>query len=417
MRKALVLLLALVFVGALGYAQGAPTVAINGFVETGVAAFLPGASGATNYWTQYNNDSGNAGRLRLGIAITSPDGNAGFVSRLEGDSGVIGNPGNNSSAGAFPLFFNRFAGWGKLLGGAITIKGGILDTTQFWTANRNWGGWLDGAAGLEVQVNAYPGLTVSYYLPAPVPATFAGAVLSGAALGFAPTFYAGGGGNQLLEVLQGSSIQANYMMANTVNIVAGYHFFAAVSPAVQSQTGYFWAGVDYLAIPNVTARVEFQALNIGNTGVNAAGPAADGAGGTGGQYNVFLEGAYTMAPLKIDVAAWIDLYAASSSAIGFDLEPNVSYDLGYAKVGVVGDIGNTLTPYNPINNAAGYGGLSAQPGQNSPKMNLDIGPYINVPITTGASVNAGFLYTVGDLSNDTGTSNGAAIYLDVRYSF
>jgi len=409
MRKALLLLLALVFVGALGYAQGAPTVAINGFVETGVAAIVPGDNtlNGPNRMIQYNNDSGNAGRFRLGIAITAPDGNAGFVSRLEGDSGVIGNPGTNSTAGAWPVFFNRFAGWGKLLGGALTIKGGILDESQFWTANRNWGGWLDGAAGLEFLVNAYPGLTVSYYLPAPVANPIAAGFVT--LLGPTPTFYAGG--NDLTEVLCGSSIQAAYAMPNTVNIVVGYQIAHAAStllgPTAQGQSGYMWAGVDYVAMPNITARVETQLKNISDSAL--------------GEYDFFLEGAYKMDQLKIDVGAWIYYFAASGSDLGYNIEPNVSYDLGYAKVGIVGDIGNIGGIYSgPLNSAASYGTpipFTAGPGKSGTKINLDIGPYIGVPITTGSSVNAGFLYTVGDLSNDTGTSNGAAIYVDVRYSF
>jgi len=421
MRKALVLLLALVFVGGMAFADAAaPSIAINGFAETGVGFILPGASGATSYATQYNNDSGNTGRFRLGIAITSPDGNAGFISRLEGDTGVVGNAGNNSSAGNAFLGFNRLDGWGKLLGGALTIKGGVLDDTQFWTANRNWGGWIDGAAGLEVLVNAYPGLTVGYFLPlpgflAPTTTPFNPVGFTGP---FGGTFYSGDG--RLIDVLSGSAIYANYVMANQVSIVAGFQG-AHSTVSDMAQTGLFWAGVDVLAFPGITARVEFQAWNIGNTD-KALGPSSDGVGGNAGQYNFFLEGAYAYplsgGTLKADLGVWIDIYAASGSDLGYDFEPNISYNFGVATIGVVGDIGNTLTPYNPINNAAVYDVLlCAAAGVSGTKMSGDFGPYIGVPIGPGSSVNAGLLYTIGDFSNDTGTSNGTAIYVDVRYSF
>lgn len=412
MKKALVVLLAMTCLGAAAFAADVapPSIAINGFVDTGVAALLPGGSNNTttqSMMTQYNNDSGNAGRFRLGIAITAPDGTFGFISRMEGDSGLIGNPGNNSSAGAWSMGFNRFLGWANVLNNMLTLKAGILDESLFWTANRNWGGWLDGAAGIEAMVKPMPGLAISYYLPAPISM---GPMGLGTAVAYS-------GSNYLLDAFQGSSIQAAYSMANTVNIVAGYHFFAANAyvSASQYQTGYAWAGVDVTAIPNVTARVEAQLVNIGSSTVGAD--------------DFFLEGAYVMGALKVDVGAWIYSFAASNSDLGYDIEPNVSYDLGYIKVGVMGDIGNmfgyglysgpleSAALKGPIDGADGIPFLSAGAGHSNTKMDADVGPYIAIPIGTGSSVNAGFLYTIGDLSNDAGTSGGAAIYVDFRWSF
>lgn len=393
MKKLLVVLLALTCVGALAFADGAPSIAINGFVDTGVAVLLPGASGATSTIQQYNNDSGNAGRFRLGIAITAPDGTFGFVSRMEGDSGLIGNAGGNSAAGQYVMGFNRFLGWANVFNGMLTLKAGILDELAFMTANRNWGAFLDGAVGIEAIVKPTPGLAISYYLPA---AQFPASIYN---LG-APVSYTGNG--SITDTLSGSSIQASYSMPDLVNIVAGFQG-AHSTVAYQYQTGLFWAGIDVVAIPNVIARLEGQMQNIGSS--------------TAGENDLFAEGAYTMGALKIDVAAWLRLYATSNSDMGWDIEPNISYDLGYAKVGIVGDIGNIAGLYSgPLNGVAVYD-VSAGQGIQNTKLSADIGPYIGVPIGTGASVNAGLLYVIGSLSGTTGTSNGAAVYLDFRWSF
>jgi len=400
MKKALVVLLAMTCLAGAAFAADTPSIAINGFVDTGVAALLPGASGATQTMQQYNNDSGNAGRFRLGIAITAPDGTFGFISRMEGDAGLIGMKGGNSNDGQWTMGFNRFLGWANVFNGMLTLKAGMLDELAYQTANRNWGSWLDGAVGIEAAVKPMPGLSISYYLPAaqvPVsPYNFG-----------APVSYTGNG--SLNDTFMGSSIQAAYSMPNTVNIVAGIQFAhanALAGSAVQDKSGLFWAGVDVTAFPNVTARLEGEMQNIGAT----TAP---------GENDLFAEGAYVMGPLKVDVAAWLRMYAASNSDMGWNVEPNVSYDLVVAKVGIVGDIGNIGGIYSgPLNSVAQYGvGLSAGQGIQNTKLNADIGPYIGVPIGTGASVNAGLLYTIGDLSNDTGTSNGAAIYLDFRWSF
>lgn len=208
MKKLLVVLLALTCAGALAFADGAaPSMAINGFVDTGVAVTLPGASGAANMIQQYNNDSGNAGRFRLGIAITAPDGTFGFISRMEGDSGLVGNKGGNSAEGNFGIGFNRFLGWANVFNGMLTLKAGMLDELGFMTANKNWGAFLDGAVGIEAIVKPMSGIAISYYLPG---------YLAGA--GF--NSYAGNG--QLMDVLSGSSIQASVSMPNLVNIVAGF---------------------------------------------------------------------------------------------------------------------------------------------------------------------------------------------------
>jgi hypothetical protein len=409
MKKALVVLLAMTCLAAAAFAADTPSVAINVFVDTGAAALLPGDASSNpvvkqNQIQQYNNDSGNAGRFRLGIAITAPDGTFGFISRMEGDSGLVGNAGNNSSAGAWSMGFNRFLGWANVLNNMLTLKAGILDESLFWTANRNWGGWLDGAFGIEVMVKPMPGLAISYYLPA-APIGQVGGVLP-----WGPVSYTGNG--SLQDTLSGSSIQAAYSMANTVNIVAGFqgaHANALAGSPVQDQTGYIWAGVDVTAIPNVTARIEAQMKNLGNTAVSL--------NNAGGENDIFLEGAYVMGPAKFDVAIWVYLYAVSNSDMGWDVEPNVSYDLGVAKVGIVGDIGNIGGIYSgPLNSVAVYDVRAGEGVQNT-KLNADIGPYIGVPIGAGTSVNAGLLYTIGSLSGTTGTSNGAAIYVDFRWSF
>jgi len=393
MKKALVVLLALTFVGALAFADVTP-LKITGSIETG-AAFVS-VKGAEMTWGAYDNDSGHAARTTLGIAFTTPDGNWGIISRLDAE-GIVGTPGAQGNSGNYLVGLDRAVLWGNVLPGMLTLKAGVLDEETFATENEGWGNYLDGAVGLEALVTPSPGLTVGYMVPM---ANSAGATdLNAAAVivGNGQNTLAGNG--SAVDAFSTSAVLLAYNIPDLANVVAGFRFGTGTAASVPTQTGYLWGGVSVKAIPNLLARLEVLYANLGNS--------------TSGDITILEEVGYTMGPLVLDLAMFQDIFSASGSSVAYNFRPNVTYDLGMAKVGVGIDYG-TENSYN-----WGVVGLAkaSSPSTGTTASNLDIWPFVTIPF--GANqINVGAVYAINDLSNSSANgASGFAVFIDYRVFF
>jgi hypothetical protein len=368
MKKALVVLLVLTCLSAAAFADVAP-LKISGSLETGFVVGMP--KDGTNTLKLYDNDEGNATRFLVGIAFTSADGNWGLNTRLDAE-GLIGDGSATGKSGALAIGVDRATLWGSVVP-MVTLKGGLLDEEAFATAWEGWGNWIDGQVGFEVLVKPMDGLTIGYLLPV-TGATDTFNTLTG----IPQPISAFPGSDSLNSTLASSTLLAAYSMPNLANVQLGYRNGAF-------NTGYLWGGVDVKAIPNVLARVEFQAM-------------AKTAAAT-----IFEEAGYTMGAIGLDLAMWQDVSSESGSKIGYNFEPSVTYDMTVAKVGLGFDFGNDAGQF--------WGVILPKPALDGTSFakretNYDTVAWVQMPF--GANlVKIGFAYGSGTKDNNAGANTSA----------
>jgi len=402
MKKALVVLLALTFVGAIAFADVTP-LKITGSLETG-AAYVS-LKGEDAMWNAYDNDSGHAARGTLGIAFTAADGNWGLITRLDTE-GIVGTPGAQGNTGNLAIGLDRAVLWGNVLPGMLTLKAGVLDEETFATENEGWGNYLDGAVGLEALVTPMPGLTVGYMVPinAGAPASDLNSLSVAAGTGNIS------GRGTAAESFATSAVLLAYNMPNLANVLVGFRFGTqdGALGAVPTQSGYLWGGFSLKAIPNLLARLEVLYQHLGDSDL--------------GDATVLEEGAYTMGPLVVDLAMFQDFFAKKqlNSQIRYNFRPNVSYNLGMATVGIGIDYG-TEASYNW--GVLGLPGASATPttpfqaGLDYKTANFDVWPFVTIPF--GANqINVALVYGMADTSDSSSDGgSGFAIFVDYRVFF
>lgn len=262
MKKALVVLLALCVVGVMGFAETKWSVSsLYGF---GVVS-----NSAGNGVLGYDYSQVGGGRTRLKGTITSDDGNVGFLARFQ-DTAL--------ATGAGLVNLNQLYGWGKLFGGMLTVKAGILDDYTISLGDWQCFGNLDGKTGIFFDATPISGLDIGFFQYIPT------------ALG-----YAG---------VNGDVLGVSFLMPNVVRVGGGVTLNTSTSTATSGNVAY--AFFDVKAVPGLTLNAEAQfALYNGDTPITAA-------------ENI----GYAMGPLT--VRAYVGEYM-NKSGLDWGAEPIVSY--------------------------------------------------------------------------------------------
>jgi hypothetical protein len=153
MKRLVIVALVLAVIGSFAFADGTPKWSIGTWTGMGILS-----SGGANSVEQYDYNWVGGSAYRLGFTYTATDGNAGFNSRLQ-----MGSP----VGAVVPAIFNQLNAWGKMFGGVLTVRGGILDDYTIATKDWNTFGTTDGAFGLYVNITPMEGLDIGYFQPVP----------------------------------------------------------------------------------------------------------------------------------------------------------------------------------------------------------------------------------------------------------
>lgn len=354
MKKSFVLFVALVLFQATAHAQTGDAVKISIELDTGARdVFTFSGSSRTDAVSLYDVNSGEPSRFRVGLGVTSIDGNWGITTRLE--SGL--------KAGGFAASWNRALVWGKVLDNLLTVKAGLLDEEAFsftwrpWGVENIWGAQFDGNIGVELQVRPVGGLTVGYIFP----------IVDGV---------------KFDNSLKGSYIAAAYEMSAVFTLVAGVQL---VSVPNSSDA---WLGLDVKAWEGLTARLAAQATDIGDAHTS--------------WLEIYQEAGYILAGLGLNLKAWEEVYALADSGIGWQVETTVSYPIGIATVALTGDLGNLVAQDpNPV-------APSLQP------LGYAIGPSVTLALSGSSAVQGGARFKIRDVDESISTLQ---IFLSFRWVF
>jgi len=364
MKKLLIVLLALTVLGVFAFAQdAAPTLVWGGSVNSGFAE-VSNSAASTNVGQYYDYNSESGGRIRLQGAINAADGNSGFQFRVQ-----------NDGLGATAPVLNQAWAYGKFLDGMVKVEAGKLNNYAFSTGDWACFGDHDGGLGALLSVTPMEGVAIGAYLPMPT----------------GGTGYTSG------------TLQFAYTMKDVFTLVGGY----TLSP-LTTNTGDIYAGVVLKAIPNLAFDAELQLTKL-----------ADSAPVLSGTTTIVEHAAYTMGAMTASIYAAQWMYAAASSNLYYNFEPQVAYKV--ADPVTVALIGNVYT-YNQ--GASGWNFLSPTDGISaltsiaggSPVLAFGAGP--NVQLSVG-----GFKVTIGDYYGiipafaGAATTNINVFYTGFAYSF
>jgi len=272
MKKALIVLLALCFVGAVAFAEGeTPTVkyAVNTWYGFGV--YSPSSG---NDLIAFDYDWNGTSATRVKFFYTAADGTYGFNSRAEFSELT----GASWLVQPLPVVLNRLNGWAKLFNGMLTIRAGILDDYTIATTDWFLFGTTNKKTGMYFNLTPISGLDIGFFQV--IPDAPVGLSANGDMVGFA------------------------FAMPNLLSVQAGVQldFTNTVSTGHQ-----IWFGANVSAVPNLTAILEGRVKLL-----NGSTP-------------ILLEQnlGYTMGPLT--VGARIGEY--SDNGLDWGVEPTVAYKL------------------------------------------------------------------------------------------
>jgi hypothetical protein len=326
MKKALVVLLVLAVVSVAAFADVKWSVSnLYGF---GIVSNSVG-NGVVGYdYSQVGN-----GRTRFTGKLNSDDGNVGFVVRSQ-DTALVKT--------ASPIW-NQLYGWGKLFGGMLTVKAGILDDYTISLGDWQCFGNLDGKTGVFFDATPIAGLDIGFYQYIPVGTSWNGP--------------------------NGDVIGVSFLMPNVVRVGGGVTLDLTTSTATTGNQVYVF--FDVKAVPGLTLNAEAQfGLYNGDTPITAAEDIG-----------------YAMGPLT--VRAYVGEYM-DKNGLDWGVEPIVSYKV------------NDNITVNAIVNAYSYG--YAGVGNVTFMSPIDVGVLAAGATKTivfggGAFLNyamGGFTLTVGD---------------------
>jgi len=359
MKKALVVLLALVCLSAAAFADMAkPTASWSVVGLYGFGVYSPSGG---NSIVPYDYSQVGSNRTRLDFGWTTADGNAGFNNETQ----LVGIGSNATIGGAT---FTAWQVWGKLFDGLLTVKGGQLDDYGFGTKDWFNFGTLSGqdayvGPGIAFELAPMSGLKVLFFQQIPVTSGLAA-------------------GNLGAANLNGDQFGVTYDVPNIVGVQLGTVLNNAYTAAAGTQV-YF--GFNVTAVPGLTAILEGNAWVLnGSTPIQL-------------EQNI----AYTMGMLT--VGARLGEYD-TSTGLDWGIDPTVTYklDSNFAVNAIVNiyDYGNAglgygagfnansastlgkITFYSPIDAAAIAGGATAT---------VDFGVGASLTYTL-----SGFTLTVGD---------------------
>jgi len=344
MRKALILLVVFALVGAAAFADGTAKWSITsdyGF------AFASPPSPAVNTLNPFDWSSETTGRTRFGFTYTSADGNAGFNSRLQ----MVGNTGVAN--------FNQLNAWGKLFGGMLTVRAGILDDYTISTQDWNDFGNTDGKFGVYFNISPMAGLDIGVFQAVPAAASAVNTVFP-----------------------DGDIIGAKYAIKDIGDLNAGVYFI----PAGLGTDIFF--GFNYKGMTGLTATIEGQ---VGLLPANAMLFSAD-------EHIAYVMGALT-------VGAMVgEMYDSITTTFDWAIEPSVAY-----KVNDNLTVNAIANVYSRLQNDAllWYSGALYAGVLNGAVAANEIGFGAGASVSWSAS---GFTVTVGDYYS-MATNGGNAFYV------
>jgi hypothetical protein len=346
--------LAMACSAAVALAQGGPVVKVSGLLQTGFQDVTTITStGQTDEVSLYDALSGNPTRFRIGMSLTTADGDWGITTRLDNEY---------LSTGGVAPSWNQALVWGTLFERLVTLKAGLLDEEAFsftwrsWGAELIWGDQFDGNLGAELQLAPLPGLTLGYVFP----------IL---------------GGVTAMDSLKSSYLAAAFEVAGLGRLVGG----AQLSPAINST--YAWVGADLAAVQGLILRVAAQAFYIGDTNFS--------------WLQVYQEAGYVFGPLALTLKAWEEAYAAKNSSLAWQAEPTVSYSIGVVTVALTGAAG-TLLARDP------------NPGASVLPFGFAAGGYASFALAPTSEIRLGGRFLMPDISVSSST---VQVFVSFVWSF
>jgi hypothetical protein len=283
MKKTLVFVLLLGLVGAFVFAQDAPALKFNGYMNFGAQINNDGTN--TNL-IALGSDSWQIGRFQLEGKYAAS--NWGWAFRMRNDVAFTTKTPS--------LYLARVWGWVDALNGMVTVKAGKLDDYS-WASN-NWSqfGNFDGTVGIQLQLKPVAGLNFGVFLP---------------------TMLNGTDTNLASDAFSAITIGGMYSMDNMGYVSLGYR----LGNTTNGQVPYFWAGLGYTGMSALTAKAEMK-LNNDPVAAN-------------NYFYVNEQLGYDMAPLNVNL--WAEQQFNSSSPDGTNMilhfQPSVDYTMGSWNLG------------------------------------------------------------------------------------
>lgn len=337
MKKLLVVLLALTAVGVAAFADDAPVWTWGAVWNTGAVITIGDSTSVPDATINvYDNNEPAVTRAR-------------FIGQV--DLGGFGAKWYTAFNGDDPAKAVTFTNWwvyANVLDKMLQINVGAPDNGFSGTVNKGYGG--ASPAGFQFVVMPMDGLKIGMAIP---------------------VNEAGVGDILLKDTFKALQFGAFYTMPNTASFAFTYVMGKYSGLAVADKSGELDAGVNVLAIPNLTAQFEINLTALGDD--------------TLGKYELFQNAAYVMGPLTPGLTLYEDIYAASGSKATIKINPNVDYAV---MTGV--NVGLSLTVI--LDNDGAIGGDAT---------GLNVDPYVTFTFNSKAKVKIDANYTVPDMSSSS----------------
>jgi len=330
MKKLLLVLLALTVLGVMAFADDV-TWTYGATIKTGAQITLYSDSAIPTAARVYDNDDSVASRVRFDAEAALGDFSAHI--RVGGD--FAGTVDTNFA------FLNAWWATGKFFDKMLEVRAGNIDNSVTDTVNNGWGG--SSVEGMQFVVVPVSGLSIAYGLP-----------------------LIAANGHFMTDVAMSKAGFA-YSMPNLATVKFTY------VNAPGDKLSNVYGGVRILAVPNLTADLEFQALDLGNKAVGAAG-----------NIELFENAQYAMGAFAPGIVLDEVLYNDSAYKMQLYVKPYVDYTVSDSLM-VGGNVKFT-------NNAGGTDKLQS----------LGIDPYVKMIFNSKATLKTDFAFGIADLT-DTAT--------------
>jgi len=363
MKKLLVVLLALTAVGIAAFADDAPVWTFGALWNTGAVITLGDKTSVPDATINlYDNNEPAVTRAR-------------FIGQVDlGGYGAKWYTAFNGDDPAKAVTFTNWWVYANLFSNMLQINVGAPDNGFSGTVNKGYGG--TSPAGFQFVVMPIDGLKVGMAIPV-------NELISVTVLGVSVPVT----DTLLKDTFKALQFGAFYTMPNMASVAFTYVMgkYDAAFSSVPSKTAELAAGVNVLAIPNLTAQFELDLTAMGDKAA--------------GKDELFQNFAYVMGPLTPGLTLYEDLYAASGSKVKIQINPNVDYAVMTGT-----NVGLSLT-YIVDNDGATGGNASG----------LNVDPYVKFTFNPKAAVKIDANYTIANLkSTSTWTM---PININFLYSF
>jgi hypothetical protein len=375
----LVLLALVLAAPALVADDAAPTVKWSIGTWTGFGVQTDTKASKTTFENyDYNWEGGSAYRVKL--AITAADGNSGFAVRSQMSPGTAtGTTAGDPLIGVGSFKLNQLYGFGKFMDGKIKVMGGMLDDYSIATAGWENFGKTDGSFGGYLNFAPMDGFNLGWFLP------------------FNTTAPSPTAANQIGKSLVGFS----YTVPDMAFIAAGIYF----SPKTNGTS--YYAGVDFKGVKDLTLQIEAKLTAVGDK-VNGLTQVAE-----------YVK--YPFGTMAFSMYAGETMYAAKTSALGYNFEPMLSYSMSdTVTLALLGNVyvfnaDELLTFLSPVDGLAALTTTGYGLGAASGKAAFGGGPQIAFK-SGGMSVVLGDYFAVLPSVGATAATNINLVYAALDYS-